>query len=80
MVVPFVNKDIMKTHLQQISKATASDRHAVVIMGGAGWHSDGIETGFDNIIDEVCKAWNDFVSIPERVKNMCFRDWMLLTS
>jgi len=118
MVVPFVNKEIMRTHLEQISRATPSDRHAVVIMDGAGWHSDNIETGFanisviklppyspelnpieqvwswmrqhhlanqcfrgyENIVDEVCKAWNDFVSIPERVRNMCFRDWMNLTS
>ncbi len=49
MVVPFVNKDIIKTHLEQISKAMASNRHAVVIMDGAGWHSDDIAAGFDNI-------------------------------
>jgi len=49
MVVPFVNKEIMKTHLLQISKATASKRHAVVIMDGAGWHTDNIEAGLDNV-------------------------------
>jgi len=118
MVVPFVNKEMMKTHLLQISKATVSNRHAVVIMDGAGWHTDNIDTGldnvsiiklppyspelnpieqvwswlrqhhlanrsfkgYDNIVDEVCKAWNDFVSIPLRIKSMCFRDWMKLTS
>ncbi len=118
MVVPFVNKDIMKTHLAQISKATASGRHAVVIMDGAGWHSDDIGVGFDNIsviklppyspelnpieqvwswmrqhhlanrcfkgydniVNAVCDAWNDFVSNSKRVMKMCTRDWMILTS
>jgi len=49
MVVPFVNKEIMKTYLLQISKATASKRHAVVIMDDAGWHTDNIEAGLDNV-------------------------------
>ena len=48
MFVPFVNKSIMKTHLEQISKATASGRHAVIIMDGAGWHSDNIDIGYKN--------------------------------
>jgi len=38
MVVTFVNKEIMKTHLLPISKATVSNSHVVVIMDGAGWH------------------------------------------
>jgi len=49
MVVPFVNKQIMKTHLLQISKATACNRHAIVIMDGAGWHVDNIDAGLDNV-------------------------------
>ena len=48
-VVPYVNNDIMKVHLEQISKATPIDRHAVIIMDGAGWHSDDIGSGFNNI-------------------------------
>ena len=118
IVVPYVNKDIMKVHLEQISKATPIDRHAVIIMDGAGWHSDDIGSGFnnitiiklppyspelnpieqvwswmrqhhlanrsfkgyENIVDEVSNAWNDFISLPERVKNMCTRDWMNLIS
>ncbi|WP_210466939.1 transposase, partial [Vibrio crassostreae] len=39
IVVPWVNKDIMTNHLEQISKATEKGRHAVVIMDGAGWHT-----------------------------------------
>ena len=33
IIVPIVNKDIMKQHLKQISDKTRSDRYAVVIMG-----------------------------------------------
>ena len=118
MVVPFVNKHIMEQHLLQISQATKDGRHAVVIMDGAGWHTDGIDTdfnnvtiiklppyspelnpieqvwswmrqhhlanrtfkGYENIVDEVCHAWNNFVSDSQRVINMCSRDWMKLTS
>ncbi|MFS1886050.1 IS630 family transposase [Vibrio sp. 10N.261.54.E10] len=49
MVVPWVNKDIMINHLEQISKVTEKDRHSVVIMDGAGWHTDDIANPFDNV-------------------------------
>ena len=49
LVVPYVNKDIMMTHLQQISDRTQIDRHAVIIMDGAGWHSDDIDADFKNL-------------------------------
>jgi transposase len=49
LVVPYVNKDIMMSHLQQISDRTPDGRHAVIIMDGAGWHSDDIDTDFNNL-------------------------------
>ncbi|MEG3756164.1 transposase [Psychromonas arctica] len=49
MVVTFVNKEIMKTHLLPISKATVSNSHVVVIMDGAGWHVDNIDARLDNV-------------------------------
>ncbi len=108
----------METHLAQISQATPSDRHAVIIMDGSGWHTNDIDTvfdnisiiklppyspelnpieqvwswmrqhhlanrsfnGYENIVDEVCSAWNDFVSDSKRVIRMCTRDWMNLIS
>ena len=118
LVVPWVNKEIMKAHLAQISKATAAERYAIVIMDGAGWHSNDIDSSFDNlsiiklpayspelnpieqvwswmrqhhlanrkfngyedIVNEVCSAWNDFVSCSSRLMEMCTRDWMKLIS
>jgi hypothetical protein len=35
IIIPIVNKDIMKQHLKQISDKTRSVRYAVVIMGGS---------------------------------------------
>jgi len=49
LVMPYVNRDIMITHLQQISDRTPIDRHAVIIMDGAGWHSENIDNDFSNI-------------------------------
>ncbi|HAS6144794.1 TPA: IS630 family transposase [Vibrio vulnificus] len=49
MVVPWVNKDIMVEHLKQLSAVTEKGRHAVVIMDGAGWHTNDIAEPFDNV-------------------------------
>ncbi len=49
MVVPWVNKNIMVEHLKQISAVTEKGRHAVVIMDGAGWHTNDIAEPFDNV-------------------------------
>ena len=49
MVIPWVNKDIMVEHLKQISAVTEKGRHAVVIMDGAGWHTNDIAEQFSNV-------------------------------
>lgn len=49
MVVPWVNKDVMIEHLRQISAITEKGRHAVVIMDGAGWHTEDIAREFENV-------------------------------
>lgn len=117
LVSPFVNKKAMTQHMRQISQATPVGRHAVVIIDGAGWHTDDtasefsnltliklppyspelnpieqvwswmrqhclsnrVFSGYDDIVDEVSKAWNQFISLPERVKKMCSREWIKLT-
>jgi len=40
LVLPCVNKAAMKCHIEAISKQVPEGRHAVVIMDGAGWHSE----------------------------------------
>jgi transposase len=116
LVVPFSNKEGMKLYMEQISKTTPLGRHSVVMMDGAGWHTENVVDEFDNIsliklpayspelnpieqvwqwlrqnelankcfkdyddIVESCNnTWNSFISDIERVKNICFRDWLNL--
>jgi len=49
LIVPWVNKEIMTQHLGQISAKTKPGRHAIVIMDGAGWHTDDIAKDFNNL-------------------------------
>jgi transposase len=118
MVVPWVNKDIMIEHLRQISASTEKGRHSIVVMDGAGWHTEDIASEFENvsiiklppyspelnpieqvwswlrqhylanqsfmdyndIVTKVCIAWNRFLECTQRVKKMCSRKWIDLTS
>ncbi len=41
--------------------------------------SNRVFSGYDDIVDEVSKAWNKFISVPARVKRMCSRDWIKVT-
>ena len=49
LIVPWVNKEIMTQHLEQISAKTKPGRYAIVIMDGAGWHTDDIAKDFNNL-------------------------------
>ena len=49
ILAPWVNKDIMRQHLELISAATEPGRHGVVIMDGAGWHTDDIVKDIPNV-------------------------------
>ncbi len=118
LVVPWVNKEIMTEHLAQISRTTEKGRYAIVVMDGAGWHTDDIANPFNNlsiiklppyspelnpieqvwswlrqhylanqnfsdyndILDKVCLAWNQFNESASRITRMCSRDWINLTS
>lgn len=42
LLAPWVNKDIMRQHLELISARTEQGQHAVVIMDGPGWRSSGL--------------------------------------
>ena len=49
LLAPWVNKEIMIKHLEQISAKTKPGRHAVIITDGAGWHTDDIAQDIDNM-------------------------------
>lgn len=40
--------------------------------------SNRVFSGYEEIVDEVSKAWNQFISVPERVRRMCAREWINL--
>lgn len=41
LVMPYVNIEAMNKHLAEIAKEVPAHVHAVVIIDGAGWHSEG---------------------------------------
>ena len=49
IITPFANKDIMHQHLELIAKRTKPGRHAVVVMDGAGWHTNDIAADIPNL-------------------------------
>jgi len=49
LITPWVNKEIIKHHLEQIEARTQPDRHGVVIMDGAGWRTDDIAQEINNL-------------------------------
>lgn len=31
---------------------------------------------YDDIVDACCKAWNNFTSVKDRIKQLCYRNWI----
>ena len=50
LLAPYVSKDIMRKHLMQISHRTKPGRHAIVVMDGAGLHTNDIADDIPNVI------------------------------
>jgi len=84
LVVPWVNKEIMLAHLQQISHVTESGRHAVVIMDGASWHANDIANDIDNVSIIKLPPYSPELNPIEQVwswirqhclANQCFKDY-----
>lgn len=42
--------------------------------------SNRVFKNYNDIVDCCCEAWNSFISDVERVKKMCFRDWLKVGS
>jgi transposase len=38
LVLPYVDTDSMDLHLQHISQAVSKEKHAILVLDGAGWH------------------------------------------
>ncbi|CAH9067123.1 hypothetical protein PSECIP111854_04028 [Pseudoalteromonas sp. CIP111854] len=42
--------------------------------------SNRVFSGYEEIVDEVSKAWDHFISIPDRVTKMFSREWIVKMS
>lgn len=49
LILPSINMDGMRKHLRLISQRTAPERHAVIIVDGAGFHQEYLADEFNNI-------------------------------
>ena len=49
IIAPYSNSEIMTEHMSLISQRTAPERHALVIMDGAGWHQQHTVEKFENV-------------------------------
>lgn len=49
LVLPLVNTQAMAVHLQAIANTVPGGRHAVVVVDGAGWHSEVALEGLRNV-------------------------------
>jgi len=84
LVTPFINQDAMRQHLKQISEATANDRYALVILDGAGWHTEDVAADFDNLWILKLPPYSPELNPIEQVwqwlrqhclANRCFKDF-----
>ena len=84
LITPWVNKEVMQKHLALISKRTKAGRHAVVIMDGAGWHTDDIAAEFENLsiiklppyspeLNPIEQVWQWLRQ--RKLANRCFEDY-----
>lgn len=116
LILPTINRAGMTEHLRLISARTKPNRHAVIIVDGAGFHQEYLAdqfknitiiklppyspelnpveqiwqwlrqnelanrcfNGYEDIVNECCRAWNSFISDVNRIKEMCSRDWIKL--
>lgn len=42
------------------------------------WLANRCYDGYEAIVEACCDAWNNFVDTPNRVRNLCSRDWINL--
>ncbi len=42
--------------------------------------SNRVFRGYEEIVEQVSRAWNTFIADVERVKNLCWREWITLVN
>ena len=66
LIAPWVNKEI-KQHLELISARTQPGWYAVVIMDGAGWHTDDIAKDINNLSIIILPPYSSELNPVEQV-------------
>ena len=83
LLLPYANTETMKIHLEHISKQIPEDKHAVIVLDRAGWHTTKKLDGFDNLtllplppaspeLNPCEQIWKQLRQ--EYLSNRCFKD------
>lgn len=67
LIAPTVNTYLMNVHLRHVSEALGDDRHAVLILDGAGWHTSKELVVPDNITLLFLPPYSPELNCVERV-------------
>ncbi|PMH43721.1 transposase [Vibrio sp. 10N.286.49.B3] len=72
IVAPLSNMEVMKEHfkLNPIEQVWSWLRQNEI--------ANRCFTGYNDIVDKLCSAWNRFCEDKNRVVSLCFRDWVNL--
>jgi len=84
LVLPSVNTEAMRLHMQAISEAVPAGRHALIIVDGALWHNSKALEGINNIslmklppaspeLNPVEQIWQYLRQ--NKLANRCFKDY-----
>lgn len=84
LVLPGVNTEAMALHLQAVSMAVPPGRYALVVVDGAGWHSEAAAQGLENLtllrlppaspeLNPVEQLWQQLRQ--RDLANRCFEDY-----
>jgi transposase len=67
LVAPTVNTHLMNAHLRHVSEYLGPDRHAVLIMDGAGWHTSNDLVTPDNVTTLLLPPYSPELNPVERL-------------
>ena len=82
LVLPNANTACMNLHIDEISRSIAEDRHALILMDGAGWHQASLNR--DNVTIMKIPPYSPELNPCEQVwqyikdkwlKNRCYADY-----
>ncbi|UNK06511.2 IS630 family transposase [Psychrobacter raelei] len=74
LVLPYVNKQAMGLHMEEISKAVPEGRHAVVVMDGALWHQPSLDK--DNVTMLKLPPYSPELNPAEQVWQYLKQHWL----